>query len=64
VAAEIPRALRHGVELLVAEMARDDGDRDGELARVLGDAGDERAWPLFAGCGGEYQDGNVFVVFD
>src|SRR5437870_1158786 len=22
------------------------------------------AWPLFAGCGGEYQDGDVFVVFD
>ena len=35
--AEIPRALRHGVELFVAEMAGDDGDRNGELARVLAD---------------------------
>src|SRR5262249_14888457 len=63
-AVEIPRALRHGVELFVAEMAGHDGDWNGELTRVLGDTGDQRARPLFAGCGGEYQDRDVFVVFD
>jgi len=36
----------------------------GPKFRVLADARDQRAWPLFAGCGGEYQDGDVFVVFD
>src|SRR5215468_12268214 len=48
-AVEIPRALRHGVELFVAEMAGHDGDWNGELTRVLSDTGDQRAWPLFAG---------------
>src|SRR5882724_3992382 len=56
--------LRHRVEFFVAEMSRDDSDRDGEFPRVLGDTGNQRPWSLFARRGGEYQNRHVFVVLD
>src|SRR5437588_2975942 len=58
------RLSRHGVELLVAEVAGHDRDRDGKVARGLADTGHERPGSLLARCGGEYQDGDVFVVLD
>src|SRR5215470_13395182 len=58
------RRSRHGVELLIAEVAGHDRDRDGKVARGLADTGNERPRSLLAGRGGEYQDGDVFVVLD
>src|SRR5262249_12537585 len=58
------RGSRHGVEFLIAEVAGHDRDRNGKGARGLADTGNERPRSLFAGPGGEHQDGNVFVVLD
>src|SRR5215471_14912215 len=58
------RLSRHGVELLIAEVAGHDRDRDGKVACGLADTGHERPRSLLAGPGGEYQDGDVFVVLD
>src|SRR4029450_7058562 len=57
-------ASRHRIELLVGEVAGHDGDRNGKLAGVLADAGDERSRPLLAGRGRQHQDGDVLVVLD
>src|SRR5262249_45000583 len=59
-AAHEARLSRHGVELLIAEVAGYDRDRDGKVTRGLADTGNERPRSLLAGPGGEYQDGDVF----
>src|SRR4029453_2901656 len=58
------RGSRHGVEFLIAEVAGHDRDWDGKVARGLTDTGNERPRSLFAGRGGEHQNGDVFVVLD
>src|SRR5262245_12951921 len=55
-------ASRHRIALLVGEVARHDGDRNGKLAGVLADAGDEGSRPRLAGRGRMPQDGDVLVV--
>src|SRR6266508_653269 len=55
---------RHRVEFFIAEMPGDDGDRNGKVARILGDTGNQRPRPLFARRGGKYQNRHVFVVLD
>src|SRR5215470_8484264 len=57
-------ASRHGVEVLVAEVAGHDRDWDREVARVLADAGYQWARAFLAGGGREHQDGDVLVVLD
>src|SRR3984893_7384919 len=64
ITAQGARLSRHGVELLIAEVAGHDRDRDGKVTCGLADTGHERPRSLLARCSGEYQDGDVFVVLD
>ena len=51
------------VNLLVAQTARNDGDRNRKGAdRLAGDVGDERPRPLLAGAGGEHKERDVLVL--
>src|SRR5262249_35724655 len=61
---QAPHGSRHRVEVLVAEVAGHDGDRNWKIARVLADAGHEWARPFLACSGGQHQDGDVLVVLD
>src|SRR5215467_7250586 len=52
------------VEFFIAEVAGNYGDWDGKVAGVLGETGNQRSRSFFAGCGGEYQGGDIFVVLN
>ena len=58
------RASGQRVEFFIAEVAGNYGDRDGKVAGVLGETGNQRSRSFFAGCGGEYQGGDIFVVLN
>ena len=49
-------ALRHRIEVLIAEVAGHDGDRDGKLARILDERGHERTRPFLSGPGSQHQE--------
>src|SRR5215472_10198311 len=58
------RASGHRVEFFIAEVAGNYGDRDGKVAGVLGETGNQRSRSFLAGGGGEYQGGDIFVALN
>src|SRR5262245_6765048 len=58
------RASGQRVEFFIAEVAGNYGDRDGKVAGVRGETGNQRSRSFFAGCGGDYQGGDIFVVLN
>src|SRR5262249_59939968 len=55
------RGARHGVQFLIAEVARHDRDRDGKIAPGLADAGNQRPPSLLSGPRRAHPDGHVFL---
>ena len=55
---------RQRVNLVIRQVAGDDGDRNGIIAGGAADGGDQRTGPLRAGAGAEHQNENVLVFME
>src|ERR1700722_15734103 len=55
---------RESINFQIGEVAGDDGDRNGIIARGAADGGDQRAGAFGTGAGAEDEDENVLVLVD